>query len=636
MKLGPIVWRESIVASRRRSTWDNRMTAVGVPLLCVGALEAFARWADWSRASVGEQSQFALGAFGLMVFLATLTAMLQPLKEVAPAIALERDKKSLDALLTTELSSTEIVLGKFLAGMLGYVWGLLAGLPLTVVLTWWWGIDFRLVPLMYAGLAATALAGGSVALAASTRARNPIAANRWTALIVLTWLWMPLPVALTLPRIWPALSHWVSPLAWMVIDTGPTAVFAHLVGIKAKGTLVETVLRMIAWETGISTVILVWTCVRFRALCRAAEDREGRYWLRKLRRRAAFKRPPCGDDGVLWYEKYNTRGQGPLERWINALVFGGLAVLGCLLVIRLVLPPFGELWARGYGAGPGGAEKLEMQPLVRLVLSIKETPPPLADGMIRVDFNAAMRQLSGILTMLYAIVLAGFAAEGISYERTRDTLSGLLTTPLTGLEILRSKALGALWRARWVSYFLVAFWSLGLASGALHPLGYLAALLSLALTIWFCLSVGIYGSLVATSAKDVAGWVTMPVAVMIFSGLVPLMLPSSMTTLFAGFASPAWVSYLSLLSYEDVRDASMSGPYPPLSALGVASGERFAALAATCLAGWTLLGVTAFLLTRASIRDFDRHVGRPTRPAEAVPSFETTPVLEVAYADPST
>ncbi len=103
---------------------------------------------------------------------------------------------------------------------------------------------------------------------------------------------------------------------------------------------------MIAWEVGIGSILLIWTSVRFRALCRAAEDREGRRWLRRLRRLAAPKRPPCGDDGVYWYEKYNTRGQGPFERGLNFVIFAGLFLAVGLIVVVIAVPAFSEFRAR--------------------------------------------------------------------------------------------------------------------------------------------------------------------------------------------------------------------------------------------------------------------------------------------------
>ena len=76
-------------------------------------------------------------------------------------------------------------------------------------------------------------------------------------------------------------------------------------------------------------------------------------------------------------------------------------------------------------------------------------------------------------------------------ERSKKTWEPLLTTPLTGSEILSSKSRVAaryIWAAaRW----LIPLWLLGIACGALHPLGALAAAASLAAGIWLGLAMGV-------------------------------------------------------------------------------------------------------------------------------------------------
>jgi hypothetical protein len=227
--------------------------------------------------------------------------------------------------------------------------------------------------------------------------------------------------------------------------------------------------------------------------------------------------------------------------------------------------------------------------------------------------------LTANLSFVYVLILTGFGSETIVTERTRDTLSGLLATPLTGAEILRAKMLGVAWRVRWWVAILVALWSLGLLTGAVHPLGYLATLLGLALTTWAGIALGVYGSLRAADAKQAANVVTFPVMLTLCSALAPILLRGRLTSVFFGVFSPAWRTYLSLVSFEDVRDIFQPGPYAPLAALGLDSGERFGAFAATCLIGWTVEAVAAVWFTRAALLGFDAAVGRPIRSPGPLP-----------------
>jgi hypothetical protein len=47
---------------------------------------------------------------------------------------------------------------------------------------------------------------------------------------------------------------------------------------------------------------------------------------------------------------------------------------------------------------------------------------------------------------------------------------------LSGREILRAKLLGSIWKVPRAGVLMLALWMLGLLSGAVHPLGFIAAL----------------------------------------------------------------------------------------------------------------------------------------------------------------
>jgi len=74
----------------------------------------------------------------------------------------------------------------------------------------------------------------------------------------------------------------------------------------------------------------------------------------------------------------------------------------------------------------------------------------------------------------------------VAAERERDTWLGLIATPLPGREILKGKILGSIWRMRGVAFLMPALWSVGLLSGSLHPLGFLAAVVLLGVTGVLC------------------------------------------------------------------------------------------------------------------------------------------------------
>ena len=65
--------------------------------------------------------------------------------------------------------------------------------------------------------------------------------------------------------------------------------------------------------------------------------------------------------------------------------------------------------------------------------------------------------------------------------------------------------LGAIWRIRDCVALLIALWITGLLSGALQPLGFIAALLSLGASIAFFAAWGIFTSLWASNQSQAIG-----------------------------------------------------------------------------------------------------------------------------------
>ena len=201
-------------------------------------------------------------------------------------------------------------------------------------------------------------------------------------------------------------------------------------------------------------------------------------------------------------------------------------------------------------------------------------------------------------------------------ERERETWLGLIATPLTGREILRAKRLGAIWKARWLASLMLGLWTVGLLAGAIHPLGFLSAVVGLGFSSWFLASLGVFASMWSRDRNQASLWVLVPVGLLVGLSLVPFISPGTATALVAAGLIPfqAWAS---LLSFEDVRALAHSVAPPQFAVVGVKDLG----------AAWIILGagptttmaqaVGAYFLTRFAGRGFDAAVGRPVRPRNA-------------------
>jgi ABC-type Na+ efflux pump permease subunit len=281
---------------------------------------------------------------------------------------------------------------------------------------------------------------------------------------------------------------------------------------------------------------------------------------------------------------------------ISILIAAGL--VWCTYVIAK--PAFLEIPIYGYAASPEGAATLDVHPFARMLVNVLSNTRQT--GLARLESNVALRHATLFFFFLYFIILPGFAAEGLTIEREKDTLSALLATPFTGREIVRAKMLGAVWRLRGLLMVIVVLWLVGLACGGLHPLGFLAAILGLAVSSWFLTALGTYGSVWSKTRAEANNKIILPVLVLMLSGCLLMPIPGWSPRVWMGTASMPVIGSLSLLSYDDVRDAIQSGAFPGLTTIGIGSRESAQTVAWTWAVGLAAQAVAAFVFTRLAMK----------------------------------
>jgi hypothetical protein len=157
----------------------------------------------------------------------------------------------------------------------------------------------------------------------------------------------------------------------------------------------------------------------------------------KVRRRNVlgirFRRPPVGDLPMVWKELHIEGGMR--LHWVVWLVVLALMAVTFLPAYFIIDPLF---------TGHRG--------------------PDIATGM-----NVWARTMTALVGCLTLLAVAARAATSISGERDRQTLDGLLTTPMTATQILAAKVLGNITSIRLAWIWLGLIWLLALATGGLHP-----------------------------------------------------------------------------------------------------------------------------------------------------------------------
>jgi hypothetical protein len=344
---------------------------------------------------------------------------------------------------------------------------------------------------------------------------------------------------------------------------------------------------MIGLQVAGGASFLLIAIARLRPLARR-EGGRGRWltaWGRKRRGRRFLPRPECGDDAMLWKERYVSTSSATTK--IVGLSVGLIVGLALIQPLHdLALPAFTELWAYGYGAS--------------------------GTSMARDQFNQFLRFICTLVYVAWGLGVASSAASGLTAEREQDTWVSLVSTPLGGVEIIRAKMVGAAWGLRGLGVLLAAFWLTGLAAGSVHPLALLAVAVETAVFIWFAAALGTYLSLISQRSAR-ALFATISILAFLNGGYLFCCVPFEPDTPVVALGITPLVEAVSLFSYSYGSD-EMIGP---------SDGPAYVLTSVLSVIAY---GIGALVLTVGACQRFDAIAGRPHRaPAGAAPPTISKP-----------
>ena len=341
------------------------------------------------------------------------------------------------------------------------------------------------------------------------------------------------------------------------------------------------------WMIGLQMALSTFFVALAVLWLRPGFRREGSTAPRSGRFRGLFKarrllpRPACGDAPMLWKELHVAQSSR-MTRVVATLALLILALLVAYPTCNLVSAAFRDLLTWGYGED--GAD----------------------------HFNFARTELNGWLRFLMTLIagfmlswVASVASSGLTSEREDDTWISLIATPLSAGEIIAAKMLGALWRVRVLGLIWVGFLLMGLALGAIHPLGGVAATIVTATYLAFGCALGMFYSLRArTSARAVAATIG---TLIILNGVYLIaVLPFWIERPVVFLGVTPFVEAASLMSCHDVSSI-LSDPT-----------RNQLETALTCVASVLVYGTGALILSSMTVLMFDDILDRP-RPGGGEP-----------------
>jgi hypothetical protein len=289
-------------------------------------------------------------------------------------------------------------------------------------------------------------------------------------------------------------------------------------------------------------------------------------------------RPPVGDDPVFWRE-YTLPYRGARQPLIL------IQVRQVMILLRLIVITAFQLvtWSFVVAVPLGMTIATARYGYLAFLELARDGYFPTGAAPARDQFNLLIRAVTGLLAVIPVASLPAITTGRITIERDRKTWEGLLTTPLTGAEILSSKmrvGTKAFWRScRW----LIPLWVLGILAGSLHPLTAILAAVELPLAGWAGAAIGV--------------WLGVR--------------PSSNLTTTAN--SHVAIASLGLGAIVGTTVLALLCSHRELVAFATGDIRLRTAVIAWLLSTPLALGVIASVLTRRTFQRFDEWIGRPHR-----------------------
>ncbi|MHB8899565.1 MAG: ABC transporter permease subunit [Thermoguttaceae bacterium] len=211
MLIGPVFTREVAIAPRRSRVYVAR-TAYGIALLILMATAWLVLTGTQDVRDVGDLARFGTILLQILAPLQLALAIFFSAMLSASAVSQEKDRKTLILLLLTNLSNSELVLGKLLASLLHVAVLGLAALPLFMLTTWFGGVAFDQVARVFVVTTISVLACGSLGSVVALWREKTFQSLAMTVLVLVLWL-----------GVWEMVGSGAFGTSWMGLDLNRAA-----------------------------------------------------------------------------------------------------------------------------------------------------------------------------------------------------------------------------------------------------------------------------------------------------------------------------------------------------------------------------------------------------------------------------
>lgn len=469
---GPILGWEMTVLVRRRRYYFLRALYCLLLLFVLWTIyeSTAARYNYGSQSTIERASEFAAQFFAAFTFTQITVVLLLTPSFVATAITVEKEQRTLDYLFASDLTNREIVLGKWAARNLNLFMLVLAGVPILSVAMFFGGISFERLVCGTAIAVSTQATCATIAMLVSIYSRQVRQALISAYVCVIIWLATPILAIFGAEVFSDSFNEGTNlarEYAGVTFVTNPYFTWSPLagngsppLGIFGPLTPLELTVAYVAIQAVATIIGLTWAVLAVRRVylqTRSAGERTS--WLPWKRRERATR--TVYDWPMLWKEwNFDSRPRSGI---------------GAKLVktLRFIIVYGTPIW----------------------ILSES------GDYDIGEHLNIFVRSVGTVVIGLFYLSVAIQSAGCIGFERDRDCWISLMTSPLTGAEIIIGKAVGAVKEFRSMLLLFAPVWILTWAYGGLAPAAIPILLLVVACHALFIVGVGIRQSLLAKTTS---------------------------------------------------------------------------------------------------------------------------------------
>lgn len=467
---GPVLYYDIIRQARRSRFILLRVLYIGLLIFLLFNVSLSVTTRFDARADARQGATIAEAYFYTFMLVQFITVVLLTPAYVGGAIAEEKDRKTLEFMLATDLLNREIVLSKVGSRLCNLSLLVLAGLPILSVLQFLGGVDPNLVLAGFVVTAMTIFGQAGVSILCSVVSRKPREAIALAYLGVVLYYVLSevLNIGLGMmgPQSFATYPIWFGEGAPTVADAldlfnkgNLRMLVTAVMAAGFRGSLASTLPPLIRdyclFQALLGGVCIGLAVARLRRV--ALHQTYGTPIKAAKSRFSLWGRPAVGNLPMLWKE-LNCEG-GSRGNWLSYAVF--------TLLLAATFIPAGLI----------------------VYDSLANFYRPVYRGdNLGMRMNVWLRTSNVIVGSLVILAVAVRASNAVSSERDRQTMDTLLTTPLDSTSILHSKWVASLFGARLGLLWLTLIWAVGIVTGGMHILA-----LPLVMLAWL-----VYASFAAT------------------------------------------------------------------------------------------------------------------------------------------